>query len=269
MLLSNLTAIGVQRQINRHLRHMLSITFDDGFASDHEIVLPILRDNGIRGTFFVNMRDGDRGNHLMTDKQIKELSDEGHEVGCHSNNHSRLTDLSDEEILEEWIENKKRIEEVTGKPVYTHSYPWGDTNNHINHLAGAVFEATRGTNINILENTMDFSGYSYQAWLRRVRPYGRKDMYNSPAIGVDGSSNSTILGFLDEFLSLNEPQYVSLYFHRVFKDDDPDKPSDRKDESEFRDLIEVIADKKEQGLLDIVPFIEGSRRIMTGRSIYL
>lgn len=269
--MSNLTGRGIHKEINKNIRPIISIGFDDGHASDEAIALPVLRENGIRATFFVCGRDGERtASYWIKDHQIKNLADEGQEIGCHTTNHENLRELTESEILETWINNKKHLEGITGKPVRTHSYPWGYSTQRADHLAGAVFEATRGTGNDTISHETDFSGYPNPLHrLSRVKPYGRRDVYNTPAIGVDGFPQDQIERLVDGFLDMEEPGLMNLYLHRLYEDEDSTKPTDRKSQSEFRQMVEYIASKKEQGLVDVLPFYEASRRIMTAQSIYL
>ena len=61
-------------------------------------------------------------------KQIKEMSDEGIEIGSHTVTHPFLTNLTRDEILYEFAESKERIEKETGKQVRSVAYPNGDYN---------------------------------------------------------------------------------------------------------------------------------------------
>lgn len=59
----------------------VSLTFDDGLPSQLEIAAPILREHGLRGTFYVNPRGDDWRSALAP---WRELAHQGHEVGNHT-----------------------------------------------------------------------------------------------------------------------------------------------------------------------------------------
>ena len=66
------------------------VTFDDGPASLYTVVAPILKAHGFNGSFYVCDFDSfkTRKDWYMTFRQMKELSDQGFEIGNHSVGHS-------------------------------------------------------------------------------------------------------------------------------------------------------------------------------------
>jgi peptidoglycan/xylan/chitin deacetylase (PgdA/CDA1 family) len=71
----------------------LALSFDDGHGSDFDIVLPLLQEYDIQGTFFVTPNYvGKKG--YMSWGQIKTLSEAGMEIGSHSMNHPYMTTLT-------------------------------------------------------------------------------------------------------------------------------------------------------------------------------
>jgi len=62
----------------------VSLTFDDGMRSQLEVALPILAENGLRATFYVNSRGPDWRGLLAPWKAVAEA---GHEVGNHTVSH--------------------------------------------------------------------------------------------------------------------------------------------------------------------------------------
>lgn len=62
---------------------------------------------------------------MMTDEQVKELSDRGVDIGGHTVGHPILTSIDDELARQEIAQGKQRLEAITGKPVLTFAYPNG------------------------------------------------------------------------------------------------------------------------------------------------
>lgn len=62
---------------------------------------------------------------MLTSAQVKELSHRGIEIGGHTVNHPILTSITDNQAREEMVAGKRRLEEITGKPVLTFAYPNG------------------------------------------------------------------------------------------------------------------------------------------------
>lgn len=65
---------------------------------------------------------------MLTSEQVVELSARGVEIGGHTVNHPILTSVEDEVAKNEIITGKRRLEEITGKPVPTFAYPNGQPN---------------------------------------------------------------------------------------------------------------------------------------------
>src|SRR5437867_56581 len=68
---------------------LVVLTFDDSVASHHSVVRPILKRYGFGATFFVTegFSFGTNKQEYMTWEQIRELHDEGFEIGNHTRDH--------------------------------------------------------------------------------------------------------------------------------------------------------------------------------------
>ena len=120
-------------------RHHVAVTFDDGFASTIEMVLPILKRNAIPATFFIPtahlgkeaewINDMDRRKltgPILSNENLKLLSkNKGVTIGSHGMNHRRLTEIKDDDARKELAESKRQLENITGTKVKTHSFPYG------------------------------------------------------------------------------------------------------------------------------------------------
>jgi peptidoglycan/xylan/chitin deacetylase (PgdA/CDA1 family) len=63
---------------------------------------------------------------MMSWEQIKQLSDEGHEIGSHSMTHELIPQLTDDKLHWEISESKKEIEAKLGSSIRSFCYPNGD-----------------------------------------------------------------------------------------------------------------------------------------------
>lgn len=91
----------------------LSITFDDGYADNAELALPILKRWSLHATFFVTTGFIDSNTQTFWDKeksvqsrwmtwdQVRELLHAGNDVGAHTVSHADLGKLPDEEVERE------------------------------------------------------------------------------------------------------------------------------------------------------------------------
>jgi peptidoglycan/xylan/chitin deacetylase (PgdA/CDA1 family) len=112
-------------QVPRELGGLFySITFDDGRASDYEHGFPVLRELGVRATFFVVPTLVETPGYV-TWAQLREMVAGGMEVGSHSLTHPFVDQLDDAELRHEFGESKRLIEERLGLAVRTASLPRG------------------------------------------------------------------------------------------------------------------------------------------------
>lgn len=105
----------------------VAITFDAAWGSDKtEKIVEILNENDITATFFLVGMWVDSNENLT-----KMLSDEGFEIGTHSNTHPDMTKLSVSQMELELKESVKKIEKVTNKQVTLFRPPYGAYNNNL------------------------------------------------------------------------------------------------------------------------------------------
>ena len=68
----------------------------------------------------------DGRDRLMTAEQLRQLADDGHEVGSHTQTHPILTRLSPDRLAHELATSRTEIEAIIGRPVVSLAYPNGD-----------------------------------------------------------------------------------------------------------------------------------------------
>jgi len=92
------------------------LTFDDGLASDHALVFPVLAERGLRATFFVNSGNiGTSG--YCTYSQLREMVQAGMEIGSHGCTHRYLVTIPRSEVLGEMKRSKIELEDRLGMAV--------------------------------------------------------------------------------------------------------------------------------------------------------
>ncbi|MCB0337222.1 MAG: polysaccharide deacetylase family protein, partial [Bdellovibrionales bacterium] len=117
---------------------LVVITFDDGYACNFLNAAPILKELDLPAIFFVTsgfigtnrMFDHDKKLYqspipLMTWEQVRTLDEQGFEIGSHTVNHVRCSDLSSEDLQRELEASKLEIEKQLGKSVPFFAYPFG------------------------------------------------------------------------------------------------------------------------------------------------
>ena len=112
----------------------IAITFDDGSESDLIAAAPALREKGFNATFYVVPGFlGQRG--YLSERQLRELSDLGFEIGSHSMTHAFLTDLDAGRLQIEIAGAKDRLEQLTGRGVDHFACPGGRWNRRVSEVA--------------------------------------------------------------------------------------------------------------------------------------
>lgn len=124
--------------------HNVSITFDDGCETDLLAAAPILREAGFNATFFITCGRLGKPGYLST-PQLKELSGQGFEIGCHSMTHPYLTDLDESGLRREIIDAKSQLEQVIGQRVDHFSCPGGRCDQRVVTMARAAGYRTLAT----------------------------------------------------------------------------------------------------------------------------
>jgi peptidoglycan/xylan/chitin deacetylase (PgdA/CDA1 family) len=127
----------------------LLLTFDDGYQTWMDNVLPVLKANDISGLFFVcsGLLDAAENKketrafmrkRLMVNpkealswKEARELIEYGHTIGGHTVSHANLAELKSKELIREILDDKKRIESELDIELKDFAYPFGAPK-HIN-----------------------------------------------------------------------------------------------------------------------------------------
>ena len=100
----------------------LTMSYDDGQLHDLRLI-EIFNKYGIKGTF--HLKSGSFGKEKFVTEQDVTEKYVGHEVSLHSLTHPFLERISDEELVEEIVEDRKNLERLCGYPVRGMSYPMG------------------------------------------------------------------------------------------------------------------------------------------------
>jgi peptidoglycan/xylan/chitin deacetylase (PgdA/CDA1 family) len=130
------------RELAKHLsanylpRRTVVFTFDDALLGVYEHALPVLQACGWSATVFaVSHRLGQEADwaprhrhRVMSREQLVALHRQGWEVGAHTLTHPYLTRLPLENARWEIEQCKRELEELTGAPIVSFCYPYGDVN---------------------------------------------------------------------------------------------------------------------------------------------
>ena len=148
----------------------ITFSFDDGVGQD-ERTIEILAEYGLKATFNLNSgrfgqefpfdHNGKRiERQICAENRIKDIYKD-HEIAVHTVNHKNLTALSKQEIIEEVVEDQKRLEDLCGYEIIGMAYPCGGVNNDdrvaeiIRENTGIKYSRTITSNYNFdLQNNL-------------------------------------------------------------------------------------------------------------------
>ncbi len=115
----------------------LLITFDDGHQSDLLVAAPELARRNLHAIFFVIWSYLGRPGYMTCD-QVLALREQGFEIGSHGLTHTRLTQISPAETLNEVLESKRRLEGLLQEPIAALAIPFGYYNDVVLRAAWAA-----------------------------------------------------------------------------------------------------------------------------------
>jgi peptidoglycan/xylan/chitin deacetylase (PgdA/CDA1 family) len=123
------------------------LTFDDGYRGVFERALPALLSHGFSATVFVvadkigGVNDWDvetPREPLLTADEIRKMHRAGIEIGSHGATHRALTRLNDADLAREVAGSRDTLERLTGAPVTSFCYPYGDFDDRVVEAARAA-----------------------------------------------------------------------------------------------------------------------------------
>jgi len=100
------------------------LTFDDTDLDQYTIAAPEMKKYGFKGAFFVMTVSLGRPNY-MSKAQVKDLSDQGQDIGSHTWDHHNVKKYQGKDWETQIDKPTKTLEEITGKKIYHFAYPFG------------------------------------------------------------------------------------------------------------------------------------------------
>lgn len=170
------------------------LTFDDGWRSTFEIVLPILKRFGFKATLFLYTDLVGTAKRSLSWDQVRKIEKSGViDVQCHSRSHRNLKMQPGETIQayfkmveKELRDSRALIQKKIGKKCQYLAYPYGATNHLVTALAEklgyrAAFTVRRGSNPFFISNfrvlrSMVYGEYSLKEFAKNLSTYNSKTM---------------------------------------------------------------------------------------------
>lgn len=145
---------------------ILSLNFDDGHDCLIKIAEPIMRERGLRGTFFTPVeavrQSGVNPGNLSVDDMAR-LVALGHEVGSHALHHRELAIVDPAEALEEIRESIAWLV-ARGIPVTSFAYPLASVNQALEEMVSRFYRSGRTTTAEYVVNRRPFPRYHLQSF---------------------------------------------------------------------------------------------------------
>ncbi|MFN0150459.1 MAG: polysaccharide deacetylase family protein [bacterium] len=145
----------------------IALTFDDGYANFAKHAWPALKSARLGATLFAlgeraiasNTWDSGAGTlggePLLTGAALRELADEGVEIGAHSMTHARLTELAPAVLALEAGGSCRALAETIGRPVRVFAYPYGAQNAAVRDAIAACCDAACSTRMGFASASSD------------------------------------------------------------------------------------------------------------------
>lgn len=213
-----------------NLGGMVSLNFDDGYASSYKYGWPIIKASGLPSTHYIITHYLDHFDYL-TSGEVLELERAGAEIGGHSRTHPHLSQIDKYDLPWQIAGSREDLLRLGVKKVETFAYPYGSVNDEVAEATKkAGFVGARAFNIELNDKNTD------PFWLQRW--------------GVTlNSSWPEIKDKIDT--AMRNKKWLILVFHRI--DEDGNSISIR-----HETLQQIVDYLKEQKIL-VVTTAEGLR----------
>jgi peptidoglycan/xylan/chitin deacetylase (PgdA/CDA1 family) len=140
-------------------RPIVSFTFDDAPRSAVTVGARILEAHDALGTFYVAgglVGAEEQGTQILTEEQLVRLNEEGHELGCQTFSHVRVSSLSPSQFRTEIDRNQAFISSLCGDVRLTNfAYPFGEVSLSRKLQVQSAFASGRGISPGVNSGTAD------------------------------------------------------------------------------------------------------------------
>ncbi len=140
--------LGVRSAPIRPPRGVFSLSFDDIPETAWTEAGPILKDHGVKATYYVagGLSDGENlGLPQFSTEHLQQLFAAGHEVGCHTFGHTSALSVSPEAYAADLARNAAWVaERLDGHVMTTFAWPYGDVSIGAKAVVAERFALARG-----------------------------------------------------------------------------------------------------------------------------
>lgn len=140
---------------------VVSFTFDDAPASACLAGRYLLEEHGARGTWYVAgglTGKTEQGLPQHSADQLRQLAENGHDIGCHTFSHRPCQNFLRSELQDEFSRNAEFLLRITGKRPAHFAYPLGVYGTQAKLMASQHFASSRLTRPGIHFGSADLNG---------------------------------------------------------------------------------------------------------------
>lgn len=137
------------------------LTFDDGWENQYTYAYPLLKKHHMTAMFYVYTKPiGYK--HFLTWPQLKEMKQEGMEVGSHTLTHPFFKKSSEDDLKKEILESRLILEKELNVPIKHFASPFGYSNAHIEDV---IKESGYETGRTIYRGSLQRDPYALRGYL--------------------------------------------------------------------------------------------------------
>ncbi|NLM39271.1 MAG: polysaccharide deacetylase family protein [Firmicutes bacterium] len=172
---------------------VVAISFDATWGTDlTDEILAILKQNGIRTTFFLA--------GYWIDKHpdyVVKIAAHGHEIGNHSYSHPHMNSLTAEGVIQELERNAEMIRDLVGEQPLIFRPPFGEYNNTVIQAASSIGYKTIQWSVDSLDWKNSTSDQIYARVMSQIKP-GDIVLFHNAAPGTPGAIRRIIPDLLSQ-----------------------------------------------------------------------
>lgn len=192
----------------RGLSKCVLMSFDDGNKRDLQTA-EIMEQYGIKGTFHINSGCIGKVDYL-TACEIKEISKQN-EIAVHTVNHINITSCPFMRAVQEIVQDKAALEELTGKIIRGMAFPFGKSNEIVENVMPQLgFEyARKSVTLKSLVNQSSFFRWTPTCHIEQDALDLAKKLVANDWINIKG--NSGVLFLMDHSCQLKDYKLKQLF----------------------------------------------------------
>ena len=213
----NFTDIKNSNIANKNIdkKPILVITFDDGLETDYTVAMPEMLARDMLGTTYLipNRHNSPTTENYLNWTQIQEMYDNGWDMQCHSFDHTKLTELTSQEVEQQLIDVNNAFKN-NNIPVPKHgAYPWGLYNERIIKILKKYRRTYRAT-IQNQQNIDDIDFYKINSYHADIETESKLNTFKN---NLDNAitNNEIMVVYWHTLTETRQPYFIDFLDYAV------------------------------------------------------